>query len=78
MALGKPLPLSGPIPLQLRGILAWMEVGTIGPLLCLRNDIENLWVTLDDLKGNGFRGQRRLIVLEVQENFQHLPLKETR
>lgn len=55
-----------------------MEVGTIGPLLCLRNDIENLWVTLDDLKGNGFRGQRRLIVLEVQENFQHLPLKETR
>lgn len=39
------LPISGPVSLQLRGILAWMEVGAIDPLLFLGNDPENLWVT---------------------------------
>lgn len=54
-----------------------MEAEATGPLLPLRNDSENLWVTLDDLKGVGFRGQRKLISPGVQENFQHPPLKET-
>lgn len=38
-----------------------MEAGALGPLLPLRNDPENLWVTLDKLKGMGFRGGRKLI-----------------
>lgn len=60
--LGKvPSPLWASVSLQSRRIWVWMEVGTMGPLLCLRNDPENLWVPLDGLKGVGFRGQRKLI-----------------
>lgn len=54
-------PLWASVSLQFRGIWVWMEAGAMGPLLPLRNDPENLWVTLDKLKGMGFRGRRKLI-----------------